>query len=171
MNEPTQLQLRAMTDDELAQYGWRRNDKNGLTRLTRGELLGSKKGFGFVSFVKAMMGGTACATLQYERMKVCNACQEVDSKGERLYRIIRETAYCGIPRNLEHLADLYRDEVKDGCGCSLMLKVSKYESDCPLKKWPEKAAIRPAPIPASTQPAVKLVITKKPCGCGKGKRP
>lgn len=172
MTRPTLAELSAMSDDELAYNGFRRNDKGGITRMERGELLGSKKGFGFFSFMVAMSSGTACAELQYARISVCNACEEKDSKGERLYRINNTTAYCGVPRDLAHLAQLYRDEIKDGCGCSLTRKVSKIESDCPLKKWPAPDAIQPRP-PRIQQsgPAPKPFLPGRPCGCGGKAKP
>jgi hypothetical protein len=118
-----------------------------------------------------MIGGSASTALQYARMSVCVTCEAKDSEGKRLYRVEGDRAFCGVPRDLAHLGKLYRDETQDGCGCSLLLKVSKVESECPLNKWPPKETVKAIPEHLKSVPQPTKTITstgpRKPCGCGK----
>lgn len=99
---------------------------------------GGQKTVGFASLVKAVTSGPASDIAVAVRDAICNACQDKDSKGERLFRIIDGEAYCGLPRDLLSPSTLYRDEALDGCGCALRGKNGKHafkDSACPKKYW------------------------------------
>ena len=89
------------------------------------------KSVGVLSLVKGLIHGPAPAAVAADRLAACKACGEKSTAGDRLYREIDGKAYCGVPR----LQDIYRDESKDGCGCDLLFKVSRAETECPRKKW------------------------------------
>lgn len=168
-------ELRQMDDIRLAREGWRRNEHGGLSRLRRGS-----KTWGIVGLVKGFLGGAAPAAVAAARMQICRACQAKDSSGKRLYRRSKGQEHCGRPR-LEKLAEIRRDETRDGCGCELTLKTSKAEAACPLGRWlalsqndaPPLKLYDPSEPPPAVPPAEPHdrdaieVGASKPCGCGK----
>ncbi len=89
------------------------------------------KSWGLASFAKGLLSGQVSPEVQEARLAVCRACTATDSKGERLFREIAGKMYCGVPR----LEQLLRNEVQNGCGCELRLKVSRVGSGCPLNLW------------------------------------
>lgn len=90
-----------------------------------------QRSIGLRSLIEAKMSGPAPFPVSVERYQICQACQEVDSQGERLFRLVDGDAFCGVPR----LRHIIRDEVKDGCGCQLGEKVRYKKAACPKGKW------------------------------------
>lgn len=70
-----------------------------------------------------------------ERLKICEACTLVDSKGELLFRTGPGNArLCG---RLLSIRDQIqgRDEKAEGCGCILDLKARMSDGHCPNCFW------------------------------------
>lgn len=90
-----------------------------------------EKTIGATSLAKAVAGGKASPEEIERRERICKACQEVDEKGERLYREIKGKVYCGEPR----LRRILRSERESGCGCRLRWKWHFKGAACPHGKW------------------------------------
>ena len=80
--------------------------------------------------------GEAAPEVSQARIDLCRTCQEADSNGERLPRMVDlpqfgPTAFCGAPR----WSGMERDNVADGCGCCLKLKCRCAGAECPRGKW------------------------------------
>ena len=70
-----------------------------------------------------------------QRKKICSACWEKDSKGDRLYRANKDgRVSCGVPFE----DDILREPTKEGCGCYLELKWKVKGMQCPFGKWPSE---------------------------------
>jgi hypothetical protein len=177
---PTYAEMTAMDGAELAKHGYRRNDKRGLTRLRPGERPpgSGRRSWGVLSLVKGLFGGAAPAEIAATRLAICQACQEKDRQGERLFRPgTAGKTYCGAPR----LGKLRRDEAREGCGCELSFKASRAEASCPLGHWKALSdddapplrlydPAEPAPAVPPPQPSLEGAMSvgqAKPCGCGK----
>ena len=66
-----------------------------------------------------------------QRKMACETCQEIDSKGARLYRPWKDIHTCGLIR----LRKFLRDSRVDGCGCMLELKWHGVDQTCPKGRW------------------------------------
>jgi len=67
------------------------------------------------------------------RAAICGLCMRTDSQNSRLYRYNKalQSPTCGIP-----FFDLpERDNLKDGCGCTLALKWLGPAEHCPCGEW------------------------------------
>lgn len=70
-------------------------------------------------------------TIYNERLAICTACKLYDPKGEGC--VIGGTQPC-CNKNLT-IEDVIDGLEKQGCGCSLSLKLRSLSSDCPARKW------------------------------------
>jgi hypothetical protein len=69
-----------------------------------------------------------------KRQEICQKCQAVDSKGERLFRNLNEKYFtCGEFRS----DNILRDSHKDGCGCILNMKWLGRNQTCVRSYWDE----------------------------------
>jgi hypothetical protein len=87
---------------------------------------------GWLSFFRAKASGRAEKNLADLRYSLCHACTErSEATGDRLFREVDGTYYCGKPRKwLE-----WRDEYAEGCGCDLSEKARYEASRCPRRLW------------------------------------
>ena len=88
--------------------------------------------FGALDAAVAIMSGRVPEEIAEARFAVCEICDKVDDKGERLFREVKDKHYCGEPRIGWKV---YRDEKESGCGCNLKDKVKFNGSSCPWGIW------------------------------------
>jgi len=86
--------------------------------------------------VRDAASGQADEGLARQRYGLCMSCQEADSNGERMPRMVDlpnfgPQAFCGAPR----WSGMERDNVADGCGCCLKLKCKCAGAQCPRGRW------------------------------------
>lgn len=146
------LELIELPDGQLAEEGFRRNDHGGIVRISAIE---KGRTFGLWGWLKGVFGRKARKEIQEARLKICEACTAKDSRGERLFRLLNNKHYCGLPR----LSMIVRDEKQEGCGCELSYKASRISSSCPLDRWPSPKILLGLEGPNN--------FKSKGCGCGK----
>lgn len=108
--------------------------RDQAVKLNTGEpcsTCGEQKSTGLVNLVKGLAYGAAEESVKAARLEHCAQCTRVDGTGERLYRLIEGAPYCGVPR----FDKIWRDERRDGCGCSLEFKAGRAEAACPWGDW------------------------------------
>lgn len=159
-------ELLQLDDAALAQEGWQRNAHGGITRVTALETIKRVAKYelpqknldtsgvgraccgkriittGVVSLAKALISGRASPAVAAKRLAICEACRITDPDGTRLYRVIDDKAYCGVPR-LADVTKIFRDEREEGCGCELRDKVQWRKVSCPNSRWGAEEAVEP----------------------------